>query len=79
MAEENDEGLLEIDRRLKEDADGALKARLAGQIDEHLQSVERKLKVGVPPKEYEELNTLKLGLAAAQTVLEATWRRHHGA
>lgn len=78
MADQADDQLLDIEVKLKEDAEGAYKARLADRIEEYLQTVQRKLNAGVPPDEYADLNAIQVGLQSARLVLERTWLQHHG-
>ena len=78
VANDNEEPLLEIESALESDADGSLKRRLQSEFDEHFNVVEAKLKAGVAPDDYADLNALKAGLESARIVLERAWLQHHG-
>ena len=78
MANEDGERIImDIEARLKEDAEGSLKSSLAADIDEQRAAVEARLRKGAPPDEYQRLSKLKAGLASASLVLDRTWSYYH--
>lgn len=78
MANEDQEKIMmDLEVRLKEDADGSLKSSVAAGIDEQRAAVEAKLRGGAPPDEYRRLEKLKAGLDSASLILDRTWSHYH--
>ena len=75
--EEQERIIMDIEARLKEDAEGSLRSSLATGIDEQLDAIEATLHKGAPPREYQRLTTLKTGLASARLILDRTWSYYH--
>ena len=75
--EEQERIIMDIEARLKEDAEGTLKSSLAAGIDEQRAAVEARLRGGAPPDEYRRLEKLKAGLASASLILDRTWSYYH--
>ena len=75
--EEQERIIMDIEARLKDDAEGALRSSLAAGIDDQLAAIEARLRKGAPPEEYQRLKTMKAGLASASLVLDRTWSYYH--
>lgn len=78
MTEELDnEPWFEIERRLRDDADGRERDTLLSRIDEAAHTIKRRLDAGVAPAEFAGLNTVYNGFEAAREVVEKVWRSSH--
>ena len=75
--EERERIIMDIEARLKDDAEGALRSSVAAGIEAQLAAVEARLRAGAPPDEYQRLRKLQAGLASASLVLERTWSHYH--
>ena len=71
--EEQESFTTELEASLKEDAGGGFRDSVRSAIAEQKAKIESELRRGVPPKEYNTLNTYKQGLDAADTVLDRFW------
>ncbi len=67
----------DIEKGLKDDAQGALRDSVRSSITEHRMRIEAKLRLGAPPDEYNRLNAVKQGLDAADTILERFWNYYN--
>lgn len=68
---------VDIEDKLKDDADGEFKTALHADLAEEIGAIDRLLNQGVAPDEFSRLNTIKQGLQAADIVLEKLWLHHH--
>ena len=79
MANEGEERIvMDLEVRLKDDQDGSVRSEVAAGIDEQIAAIDASLKTGVPPAEYQKLNTIKSGLESANLVLDRVWSYYHG-
>lgn len=78
MAEPDTERIeMEIEARLRADAEGTLRAAVDAGIGEQLAVVDAALGRGAPPAEYQRLAAIKSGLESAKVILERTWNYFH--
>ena len=78
MADETqDRIVMDLEARLKDDRDGALRSEVAGGISEQIAAIEATLKKGARPEEYQKLSTIKTGLESANLILERVWSYYH--
>lgn len=66
--------LLEIEDRLRADADGSVRNAILAELGVELNSVERKLATGEPPDLYRRLTAFKLALESAIDVMKTAGR-----
>lgn len=62
--------LLDMERRLREDADGRYHAQVLAEIETARLGLKRAADAGVPPEEYRQLATVLQACEAAAAVLE---------
>ena len=78
MENEGESGMImEIEARLKDDRDGALRSEVAVGITEQIAAIDAALSKGAPPAEYQKLNTIKSGLQSANLILDRFWSHYH--
>ena len=78
MANEAQEGIvMDLEARLKDDRDGALRSEVAGGISEQIAAIDATLRKGAPPEEYQKLSTIKTGLESANLILDRVWSHYH--
>ena len=78
MARKDEDGIvMNIEARLKDDRDGSLRSEVAAGIAEQIAATDATLKKGVPPAEYQKLNTIKSGLESANLILDRIWSYYH--
>ena len=78
MANEGEERIvMDLEVRLKDDRDGSLRSEVAAGIAEQMAVIDATLKEGVPPAEYQKLNTIKSGLGSANLILDRIWSYYH--
>ena len=78
MANEGEERIvMDLEVRLKDDQDGSLRSEVAAGIAEQMAVIDATLKEGVPPAEYQKLNTIKSGLGSASLILDRIWSYYH--
>lgn len=78
MANEGEEGIvMDLEVHLKDDRDGSLRSEVAAGIAEQMAVIDAALKQGVPPAEYQKLNTIKSGLGSANLILDRIWSYYH--
>lgn len=73
----DDEPWFEIERRLRDDAEGRERDVLLERMDEAARSVKRRMDAGVAPAEFAGLNAVYNGFEAAHQVVETVWRARH--
>ena len=67
MANEGEERIvMDLEVRLKDDQDGSVRSEVAAGIDEQIAAIDASLKTGVPPAEYQKLNTIKSGTGVGE-------------
>ena len=76
--EGEDRIVMDLEVRLKDDQDGSVRSEVAAGIAEQIAAIDASLKTGVPPAEYQKLNTIKSGLESANLVLDRVWSYYHG-
>lgn len=78
MANEAQERIvMDLEARLKDDQDGALRSEVAGGISEQIAAIEATLRKGASPAEYQKLSTIKTGLESANLILDRVWSYYH--
>lgn len=78
MANEGEERIvMDLEARLKDDRDGSVRSEVAAGIAEQIAATDATLKMGVPPAEYQRLNTIKSGLESANLILDRIWAYYH--
>ena len=78
MARQEEERIvMDIEARLMDDRDGSLRSELAAGITEQIAATDAMLKQGVPPAQYQALNTIKSGLESANLILDRVWSYYH--
>lgn len=78
MANEGEERIvMDLEVRLKDDRDGSVRSEVAAGIAEQMAVIDATLKEGVPPAEYQKLNTIKSGLGSANLILDRIWSYYH--
>ena len=78
MARQEEERIvMDIEARLKDDRDGSVRCEVAAGIAEQIAATDAMLKEGVPPAQYQTLNTIKSGLESANLILDRIWSYYH--
>lgn len=78
MTEHNqDEPWFEIERRLRDDAEGRERDALQRRLEEAARAVKQRMDVGVSPAEFSGLQAIHQGLEAGIDVIQRVWRVHH--
>ena len=79
MSKEGEERMrMALETELIADSEGTLRESIRSTNAHHLDEIEKALRAGAAPQRYEELNTMRTGLKAANLILEATWSHYHG-
>ncbi|MGY4403856.1 hypothetical protein [Bradyrhizobium sp. USDA 3315] len=71
--------VLELQKRLVNDIDGAELSALEREFESWRQSLKRDMDHGVTRRHFDALCTLIDAIGAATEVVSATWMRHHSA
>ena len=78
MENEAENGIvMDLEARLKEDADGSLQSEVAAGIARQIAAIDVTLRKGAPPAEYRKLGTVKSGLESANLILDRIWSYYH--
>ena len=77
VQDDQDEPWFEIERRLRDDAEGCERDALQQRLEEAARAVKRRMDVGVPPTEFSGLRAVHQGLEAGIDVIQRVWRVHH--
>lgn len=75
--QDQDEPWFEIERRLRDDAEGRERDALQQRLEEAARAVKRRMDVGVSPAEFSGLQAIHQGLEAGIDVIQRVWRVHH--
>ncbi|MTW22493.1 EscE/YscE/SsaE family type III secretion system needle protein co-chaperone [Allochromatium palmeri] len=75
--QDQDEPWFEIERRLRDDAEGRERDALEQRLEEAARAVKRRMDVGVSPAEFSGLQAIHQGLEAGIDVMQRVWRVHH--
>ncbi|WP_295540827.1 hypothetical protein [uncultured Thiohalocapsa sp.] len=69
--------MLDLEERLRDDADGEMRQRLCDDLDTERQRLSRLLDQGAPPAHAEALKTLIGAYQAAHETVQRVWARFH--
>ena len=79
MSKEGEERMrMALETELIADSEGTLRESIRSTNAHHIAEIDKALRAGTAPPRYEELSTMRTGLAAANLILEATWSHYHG-
>lgn len=68
-----------LEEELRADATGTRKKQVEAELYETLTAVRQQMDSGLPPGEFEQLATLRIGLEAGLTTLDKAWGSFHPA
>lgn len=70
--------VLEMEEKLKQDAQGAYKKELLDRISDTRVQVKKAMDTGLPTEEFQVMERLKKALDAADAVIQRAWEGLHG-
>jgi len=73
MSEQNLE-MVDLEARIRSDADGALRNQLCADFDNELQGLQRQMDAGLAPDDFDRANKLKAAIQSARSVVEVYWQ-----
>lgn len=76
-SQDQDEPWFEIERRLRDDAQGRERDALLQRLEEMARGVKRRMDAGATPAEFAGLNAIHQGFESARAVVETVWRSSH--
>ena len=73
MSKQNLE-MVDLEARIRSDADGSLRNQLCQDFDNELRDVQRQMDAGLAPDDFDRANKLKTAIQTARSVVEVFWQ-----
>lgn len=66
--------MVDLEARIRSDADGSLRNQLCQDFDNELIGLQRQMDAGLAPDDFERANKLKMAIQTAKSVVDVFWQ-----